>query len=92
MPRVMVGFGSASEVACALPFRANIADGFALESLELEPEEYQWYCTRQVVGMVSQAIGNELRRQSSGVAWLEIQQCSTANEGQLLSGSRNTTI
>lgn len=33
MPRVIVGFGFVREVACALPFNANIADGFAFERL-----------------------------------------------------------
>jgi len=33
MPSVIEGLGSISEVAWALPFTANIADGFALERL-----------------------------------------------------------
>lgn len=28
IPRVILGFGSVNEVACALPFNAKIADGF----------------------------------------------------------------
>lgn len=35
IPRVIVGLGSVKEVACAFPFRANIADGLALERLAL---------------------------------------------------------
>ncbi len=33
MPRVMEGLGSVREVACVLPFKANIADGLELERL-----------------------------------------------------------
>jgi hypothetical protein len=39
MPRAMEGLGSMREVACAFPFRANIADGLELVRLRLEHEE-----------------------------------------------------
>lgn len=39
MPRVIEGLGSLSEVACALPFRANIAEGFAFERLRVRLKE-----------------------------------------------------
>ena len=38
MPRAMEGLGSVREVACALPFKANIADGLELERLLSERE------------------------------------------------------
>jgi hypothetical protein len=41
MPKVMVGLGSDSDVACALPFSANIADGFELERLKVSPGELE---------------------------------------------------
>ena len=39
MPRVMEGLGSVREVACALPFKANIADGLELERLLSERQQ-----------------------------------------------------
>ena len=35
MPRVIVGLGSAREVACAFPLRAKMAEGLLLERLRM---------------------------------------------------------
>jgi hypothetical protein len=72
MPRVMEGLGSMREVACAFPFRANIADGLELVRLRLEHEERAkgGGDTRRVIGTVSLAIDNELRLPSQAVILL----------------------
>jgi hypothetical protein len=40
MPKAIVGLGFDSDVACVLPFSANIADGFELERLMISPGEF----------------------------------------------------
>jgi len=59
MPRVMVGLGSVNDVACAFPFKANIAEGFLYESLSHQFGDLLSN-TRQVIGTVFLAIGSEL--------------------------------
>lgn len=57
-----MGFGSVREVAWAFPFRANIADGLALERLNQQRVEES--NTNRGVGTVYRAIDNELLHQS----------------------------
>lgn len=46
IPRVIVGLGSVMEVACDLPLKANIAEGFALERLLISRRYNEGYPPR----------------------------------------------
>ena len=65
IPRVIVGLGSVRDVPCALPFKANIAEGLALERLQLVVEGK--HHTPRGVGMAFLAIDNKSLHQSRGV-------------------------